>query len=69
MQIFCSAVALITALAVLIEIRKGPRFVSLALMAIITVSVALLVVDAGLLLNWWNDHWTHPIGTFFYCMF
>ena len=65
---FCSMIGLVTALVVLIEIRKGPRFISYAIGKIIIACVAVLIDDTGRILDWWKTDWSHPIGIFFYCL-
>ena len=67
-EMFCSTIALATALIVLIEIRKGPGFISRAVGAIITVTISILILNGGISLDWWEEPWTHPIGIFFFCL-
>ena len=69
MGIFCSSIALVTALAILIEIRKGPWFVTQVLVAIITASTSNLIVEMGFVLNWFDSFITHAIGIFFFCLY
>ena len=69
MQIFCAAVTFCTALAVLIEIRKGPWFVSRVIIAIIAVSIAIMIVQTGIILRWFDTHVMNAVGTFFFCFY
>ena len=69
MEIFCSTIALMTALAILIEIRKGPWFVTQVIVAIITASSASLFLNIGYVLNWYNSHISHTIGIFLFCLY
>ena len=69
MQIFCAAVAFCTALAVLIEIRKGPWFITRVLIAILMVCISILIVQTGIILDWFDTHVMNAVGTFFFCMY
>ena len=69
MQIFCSVIAFFTATIVLLEIRRGPCFVSRVIISIMVVAIAIIIVQAGIVLDWFDTHITNAIGTFFFCLY
>ena len=68
-QIFCQSLILITSMTVLIEIRKGPWFVSRVVLAIIIVSTSIIIVEIGIIRGWFNTKITNAIGTLFFCTY
>ena len=69
MQLFCAAVTFCTALAVLIEIRKGPWFVTRVIIAIIVVAIGIIIVQIGIILRWFDTHVMNSVGTFIFCLY
>ena len=69
MQIFCSVVALSTALVVLYEIRTGPWFIKRVIIAIIVVGISIIIVQVGIILNAFSTNITNAIGIFFFCLY
>ena len=69
MQIFCAFLSLCVSLVVLAEIRKGPWFVTRVVVAIILVAISILVVQTGIIFNWFDTNLTNAIGTFVFCLY
>ena len=68
LQIFYSSLILVTTLIVLIEIRTGPWFITRMMVAIMVVAASVIILQTGIIENWFESKTTNAIGTFFFCL-
>ena len=68
-QVFLSFIMFSLVSALLVKMRKGPLFISGFLVAIFTVAVCILVVQVGVIYQWFHSAFANCVATFFFCVY
>ena len=67
-EVFLSAIMMLIVSALLIEMRKGPFFITRILLAILVVSICILIVQFGVIFGLFDSAITNCVATFLFCL-